>query len=292
MKNEAKTGFIFFLPTLLVFIILIIYPLFNAGWLSFRDVNWFTGTNVFNGIQNYVRLLGDSSFWNAMNNTFIWTIFSMIGQLIIAIAVALLLNTKFGNKPIFRSIFLFPWVMPTVVIALTWRCMFHEFWGVISYILYFFRITAERVNLLSLSSTSLWASIIVNIWRDVPLMMIMILAALQGIPKEIYESAEIDGSTSFKKHIYITFPMIRQIVGMLVLFRSIWVFNFFDLGWLLTRGGPSSSSETLPILIFRKSFGSYEFGDAASVAMVMFIILSILMGSYLHLLGDENDEKE
>ena len=287
MKGEAKTGFLFFLPALFIFILLIVYPLIDAVWLSFRNINWFTGKDEFYGIRNYVKLLSSPIFWNATKNTFVWTIFSLAGQLIIATAAALLLNTEFGSKRIFRSIFIFPWVLPTVVTALAWRCMYHEFWGVISYVLCYLGITANRINFLSLTSTSMSATIVVNIWRGFPLMMVMLLAALQGIPEEIYEAAEIDGASSFKKLIYITLPTLRQIIAILVLFRAIWIFNFFDLIWLLTRGGPASSSETIPLLIYLKSFGSYEFGYAAAIAVMMLVILTAIMSFYLHLLGDE-----
>lgn len=285
MKGEAKEGFLFFLPALIIFILLILYPLINAIWISFRNYNWFIGKNEFIGIGNYVKLLSDPIFWNATKNTLIWTIFSLTGQLIIATVAALLLNTKFGSKRVLRSIFIFPWVLPTVVAALAWRAMYHEFWGVISYVLHYVGLTANRVNLLSLTSTSLNAAIVVNIWRGFPLMMVMILAGLQGIPKEIYEAADIDGASQFKKLIYITFPMLRQIIAIMVLFRTIWIFNFFDLVWLLTRGGPASSSETLPILIYLKSFGSYEFGNASSVAIMMLIMLTVILTSIYLLLS-------
>jgi len=287
MKREAKIGYLFFLPTLFIFTVLIVYPLIDVVWLSFRNVNWFTMKNEFIGIRNFVKILSDPIFWNATKKTFVWTIFSLIGQLIIATVAALLLNTEFGSKRIFRSIFLFPWVLPTVVTALAWRCMYHEFWGHISYVLYYLGITANRINLLSLTSTSLSATIVVNIWRGFPLMMVIILAALQGIPKEIKEAAKIDGASSFKILIYIVLPMLRQIIGMLVLFRTIWIFYFFDIVWLLTRGGPSSSSETLPLLIFLKCFGSYEFGYAAALAIVMLFILTVIVIFCQILLGDE-----
>jgi len=287
MRREATTGFLFILPALFIFILLMIYPLIDVGWMSFRNFNWFTSKNEFIGIRNYAKLLSDPIFWNATKNTFCWTIFSLAGQLIIATVAALLLNTEFGSNRIFRSIFIFPWVLPTVVAALAWRWMYHDFWGVISYVLHYLGIIADRINFLSLTSTSMNAVIAVNIWRGFPLMMVMLLAALQGVPKEIYEAADIDGASSFKKLIYITLPTLRQIIGMLVLFRTIWIFNFFDLIWLLTRGGPASSTETLALSIYSRSFGSYDFGYASAIAIITFIILTVTMSFYLLLLRDE-----
>ena len=264
-----------------------VYPLIDIGRISFRDFNWFTKRDAFIGIRNYVKIFSDPVFWIATKNTFSFTFFSLAGQLLIATAAALLLKTKFGSKRVFRSIFILPWVLPTVVAALAWRWMYHGFWGIISYVFNYLGITASRINFLSLSSTSMSAVIVVNIWRGFPLLMVMLLAALEGIPQEIYEAADIDGASPFKKLIFITLPMLRQIIAILVLFRTIWIFNFFDLIWLLTRGGPAASTETLPLLIYLNSFRTYEFGYASAIAVIMFVILTVIMSFYLLLIRDE-----
>jgi multiple sugar transport system permease protein len=287
MVSSKRVGVAFLMPALIFFLVLILYPLVLTVWLSLRDYNWFTGRDVFVWLKNYSRIFADPAFWSALNKSLLWTLGSLIGQLIIGGGAALLINSQIKGGAGFQSFFLIPWVIPTVVTALAWRWLFHEFWGSISYLLCALGLTDERVNLLSLTSTALPAVILVNIWRGYPLMMVNLLAALKGIPEELYEAARVDGASRFRCFIHITLPMLTRVGTILMIVRTIWIFNYFDLIWLLTRGGPASSTQTLPILVYLKSFGSYRFGDASATALIMFLILSAISMVYFRLIDSE-----
>ncbi len=288
LKKRQLVGFLFFLPTLLFFLAFVAYPFFQTIWLGFRDYNWFTKKNVFNGFQNYINLLSSGSFLNALGNSLIYTIFSLLGQSLLAILFALLLNTKMHATGIFRSLFILPWVLPTVVTALGWQMMLHERWGAFTYYLQLFGITETRIPFLASVDTALPTVIIVNIWRGYPLMMISFLSALQAVPYELHESAKIDGANGWQCTYYITLPMLKGVFLTIILFRAIWVFNFFDLTWQLTRGGPASRTELLPIMIYKSAFGNYKFGEASSIAMLMFLVLLGLVAAYFHITGKED----
>lgn len=282
-RKRQLTGFLFFLPALIFFMGFVAYPFVQTIWLSFRDYNWFTHKDVFIGLKNYADLLASKQFLNALGNSVVYTIFSLVGQTLLAIAFALLLNTKLKAAGLFRSLFILPWVLPTVVTALAWQMMLHERWGAITYYLYTLGITPERVPFLANVNSALPTVILVNIWRGYPLMMISFLSALQAIPQELTEAAIIDGASGFQRTIHITLPMIRNALTTVVLFRAIWVFNFFDLTWQLTRGGPASSTELLPIMIYKSAFGSYRFGEASAIAMLMFVVLLVLVAIYFRM---------
>lgn len=281
------TGFLFFLPALIFFCAFVAYPFFQTIWLSFRDYNWFTKKDLFVGIQNYTRLLSDSAFLNALGNSAIYTISSLLGQSLLAIAIALLLNSKLYAGGLFRSLFILPWVLPTVVTALGWQMMLHERWGAITYYLQYFGLTAERIPFLASVETALPTVILVNVWRGYPLMMISFLSALQAVPYELTEAAIIDGANSWQRSRYITLPLLKKVFTTIVLFRAIWVFNFFDLTWQLTRGGPASATEILPIMIYKAAFGNYKFGEASSIAMLMFLVLLVLVVAYFRMNRNE-----
>ncbi|GHV93714.1 ABC transporter permease [Spirochaetia bacterium] len=286
--KQAKIGYLFFSPALLIFLLFVGYPFLYTVVLSFKDYNWFTKKDVFVGLSNYVNLFSDVTFWNALLHTLLYTFGTLTGQMLFAFLIALILNVSFRGINVYRSLFILPWILPTVVTSLAWRMMLHERWGVITYLLQVLKITSERAAFLASTQTALASVMSVSIWRGYPLIMVGFIAALQSIPSDIYEAALIDGASAWRQLISITLPLLKKMVAIIVLFRTIWVFNDFDLIWLMTRGGPASATETLPIYVFQRSFGSYKFGEAATIAMVMFMVLAFFSNIYFKLLKDDN----
>ncbi|QQO08888.1 carbohydrate ABC transporter permease [Breznakiella homolactica] len=287
LDKQARTGYLFFLPALLVFILFVGYPFVYTVTLSFRDYNWFTKKNNFAGLSNYINLFKDPTFWNALGRTILYTAGTLLGQVLLALTIAIILNAPFRGINVLRSLYILPWILPTVVTALAWRMMLHERWGAITYILQILRITPERVAFLANTNTALVSVMTVSIWRGFPLIMVGFIAALQSIPSDIYEAAVIDGASPWKQLISITLPLLKKMVAIIILFRTIWIFNDFDLIWLMTRGGPASATETLPIYVYQRSFGSYKFGEAATIAMTMFLVLAFFSSLYFKMIKDE-----
>ena len=288
LNREAKLGYLYFLPAIIVFVSFVGYPFFYTVYLSFRDYNWFTQKNNFIGFANYEKLFCDVSFWTAFLRTIVFSVGVLIGQVIISFVLANIITHNYAGVNVFRSFFILPWILPTVVTALAWRMMLHERWGVIPYVIQALGFTTERMTFLANTDLALPSVICVSIWRGFPLMMVSFIAALQSIPREMYEAAIIDGANAFRQMISITIPYLKKMVTVIILFRTIWVFNDFDLTWLMTRGGPASSTETLPIYVYQRSFGSYKFGEAASIAMFVFIVLALFSSLYFHLIKDED----
>lgn len=287
LKRDIWAGYGFIMPAILLFLALIAYPFGYTVWLSFRNFNWFTHANQFIGLHNYFSALQSGTFWDALGNDLIWTVGSMVGQMVIALFLALFLNNTIKGIGVYRALFILPWVLPTVVTAIAWRWLYNAQWGDFTYILWKLHLTSSRVPFLAMTRDAMPSVILVNVWRDFPLMMVGFLAAMQSIPKELYESATVDGASNAVKLFRITLPLMRQITLVLVLFRTIWVFNFFDLIWLLTGGGPASATLTLPILVYQRSFGEYRFGSAAAIAVLMFLMLMLLTSVYFRLIRDE-----
>jgi len=243
----------------------------------------------FTGLQNYFRIWKDPVFWLAVRNTIVWVAGSVSGQLLIGMALALLINRQIRGRAFFRGVFFFPWVVPIVVTAFTWRWLYNEQYGIINHTLMSIGIIKHPLFFLSSTELAMASATLVNIWIGTPFAVVMILAALQTVPYVQYEAARVDGASALLEFWHVTLPHLSRIIGILVLLRTIWITNNFATMWLLTRGGPSQATETLPIQVYLRAFGARNFGDASSVAAVMFLMLIALIMIYLKLLKVEKE---
>lgn len=234
------------------------------------------------GIGNYATALASSDFWQSALTSIIWLFGNLVLQLTLPMLLALFLNRSFRGRDVVRTIILTPWIIPAIVTAIMWRWMMEPTVGVLNRLLN----PLFHTPLLFLGSKDLALITIIgiNTWRFAPLGIVLTLASLQTIPLEYYEAARIDGSSSFQEFRYVSFPMVGKIVWFVGLLGSIWVFNIFDLIWLLTQGGPGEATETIPVMIYRAAFKTFRMGYASAIATISAFFLVLLGVFYFQFL--------
>ncbi|SDD69366.1 multiple sugar transport system permease protein [Terribacillus halophilus] len=278
--KAKQIAYMFVLPAFLFFLVIVAYPLVSVIWDSFHDKNLLnTGDGRFVGLANYVEVIRSEYFVQAFVNTGIWTIVSVAGEYILGIVAALALAQRIRGRAIFRGIIIIPWIVPVVVAGLTWTWMLTPDYGVLNSWLVKLGLLDEPYYFLGEPDTALLSIIIVNIWRSFPFYTITLLAALQSIPRDIYEAAALDGIGPVGRFFKITLPQLKSVSIVLIMIHIIWTAINFDFIWVMTEGGPVHSSETLPIMIYRFAMQELNIGLASALASLMlaFMIIGFMM---------------
>jgi multiple sugar transport system permease protein len=274
-------------PALLLLGMLTLVPLGYSILMSLFEAKLGHGMGNFVGLGNFAAVVAEPRFWNAAFNTLVWVAASVSIELVLGILLAVLLNNLLFGRVFFRAALFFPWVMPVAVIAFLWRWIYNPQNGILNVTLRSFGIgVSEPPMWLADADTAMIAALIVNAWRGTPFVLVMLLAALQGIPRDEYEAARVSGAGPLREFWYVTLPNLRTIILILVVLRTMQIANNFSLMWLLTGGGPAEATETLPILIYLKGFGAHDFGQASAVAVLLLISLLGLAFAYLRLLQE------
>jgi len=283
--NGGRLGVLFLLPTLAFLVVLIAYPVAYNVYLSFQDYNYLLGVSRFVGLQHYVQLLHDPVFWRSLGNNLVWTLGGVGGQLLLGFAAALLLDGPGRGMALARTLLLIPYVVPAIATAITWRWMFNDFYGILSFLLAVVGLLPAETSPFASVELAMPAAICVGIWRGFPFAMIVYWATLQGIPTEEYEAARVDGAGALQEFWSITLPHLKHITLVLVVLRTLWMFNYFDLLYLLTKGGPAGATQHLPILVYITSFGLFRFGEAAAIAGLMAVTAGLIIALYVKVHG-------
>lgn len=233
------------------------------------------------GLSNYIKVLQDPLFWNSLTNGLTIALSSIVLQVVLGVGIAMVLNKRFVGQTIARSIAILPYFLPTVVACLVAQWILEPNYGLVKTAL-----ASIGVGMLDWSSHAFTAKgtiILVSVWLWTPFVVTCVLAGLQTIPTQLYEAARVDGAGAWTQFWHITIPGLRSVLIVVILLRGIWMFNKFDLIWLLTKGGPLNQTETLPTLAYRKSFIEYNLGGGAAVATISFLLLSGVILIYLRL---------
>lgn len=283
--RESRLGILFLLPTLGFLTLLVLYPVLYNGYLSFQDFNYLLGLRRYVGWQHYGQLLQDPVFWRSLWNNLVWTIGSVGGQLLLGLLAAVALDVPGRGAAVVRSLMLVPYVVPAIATAITWRWMFNDFYGILSFLLALAGLLPPQTSPFASVGLAMPAAILVSVWRGFPFAMIVYWAALRAIPEEEYEAARVDGAGPLQEFLQITLPHLKHITVVLLILRTLWMFNYFDLLYLLTKGGPAGATQHLPILVYITSFGLFRFGEAAAIAVLMAVVASTLVFLYVRLHG-------
>ena len=227
------------------------------------------------GLENYADIWSDRKFWIALENTFVWTVASVTLQFFLGLGLALLLNTPFHGKRIVRALVFLPWAVPTFLSALTWAWLFNPTIGPLPHWMAAIGILDEPYNILGDPDLALWGPIMANVWFGVPFFAITLLAALQSIPGELYEAAEIDGATAWQAFTKITLPFLAPMIVITVMLRTIWIANFADLIFVMTGGGPANATQILSTYVFTTAFRKLDFGYASAIAVALLGLLLV-----------------
>ncbi len=272
-KRYARIGVVLIAPTVLVFCAVILYPLISAIYLSLFSIYTPTLAGEWVGVDNYTALLASGDFWNAALNTLIWTVGTLMLQLVFGVAMALLLNQSIVFQSLARSLVLFPYFLSTVVAVLVWRWLFNDLYGILNHVLLIAGLIDAPVNWLGQMPNAMISIILVGAWKYFPFVVIVVLARLQSIPEQLYEAATIDGAGPFQRFTDITLPQLRDVLVVVVLLRAIWDFKEFDLIYLMTGGGPVRATQTLSLLVYEEAFRLNRMGMASTYAVAMMLVL-------------------
>lgn len=290
-QKERLVGYAFIAPALIYMLLMIGYPVLYNIAISFTDLSAFNlaqgKTKNFIGFENYKTIFSNSLMYVAIRNTMIYTIISISIQFTLGLLFALLFNKKFAIAKPLRGALVISWMMPITVTALLFKYMLSSDVGVINYFFVQLGIIQEPIPWLLKPSTAIWGPIMANSWVGVPFNMLLLTTGLSSISDEVYESASIDGANAFKRFKYITLPLLGPAILSVLVLGFVYTFKVFDLIFVMTGGGPINATEVLATYSYRLSFSQYKFGEGASVANILFLILFCIALVYLKLLKKE-----
>ena len=270
------------LPRLIPVVLFSVYPLLNGIWLGFTDAQaGFQVAYQFNGLDNYVRLLQDDVFWNSFKIGLIWAFSVTILQFLLALGLALLLNAGLRFQWLVRPLALVPWAMPSVIVAILWKLIYHPDAGILNAVLKGLGIIDTNINWLGSFELALPAVIIVGVWAGMPQTTVTLLAGLQNTPYELHEAAALDGANGWQRFRTVTWPALRPIAIAITSLDFVWNFNSFGLVYVLTEGGPGGRTQLPMLFAYQRAFGNGEFGYAAALGNAMVIVIMAIMGAYL-----------
>ena len=284
-KDRNLTRWIFVLPAMIIVGLLFIYPFFSSIFFSFTNKNLIMPTYRFVGLDNYKAVLSDPNFFNAFFNSIKWTVFSLAGQVFVGFILALALHRVRRFKKLYRTLLIVPWAFPTIVIAFSWQWILNGVYGYLPNMIVKLGLMDAAPPFLTDTTWAFVCLVFINIWFGAPMIMVNVLSALQTVPQEQFEAAKIDGASSWQVFRYITFPHIKVVLGLLVVLRTVWIFNNFDIIYLITGGGPSNATMTLPIFAYNLGWGTKMLGRASAVTVLLFIFLLAVCFIYFSIIS-------
>ena len=268
-------------PALTLIAILMFYPVIQSFVMSFTKQMLYELEGKWCGLENYIKLLKDPSFWQSFKITLIWTFGTVVLQTILGVGSALLLYKSFSGRGIVRAFALLPFFTPGVSIYLVWRWMYNDISGIFNHILMTLGIIKQPILWLATPRLAIISVILMATWRYFPFVMINVLARLESISKSLFDAAKVDGANSWQIFWNVTLPQIRGVLLIVVFLRAIWMSQKFEEIFVVTGGGPAGSTTTLALLSYEQAFGAMRLGYASAVNVVIFIILIIMATIYI-----------
>jgi multiple sugar transport system permease protein/sn-glycerol 3-phosphate transport system permease protein len=278
------------LPSLVFLALFTYWPILRSIWFSFHDVMLGSNESIFLGLENYTRLLGDGLFWKSFVNTAIYTVVTIPLSIVCALLLAVALDTRLRGMAIYRSAFFYPVMIPSVAAGMVWVFLYAPGYGPINGAMA--ALGLPKLEWLYDSTWALPAIIVMSIWKYSGYFMLILLAALQLVPRDLYEAARLDGVSPFRQLIHITVPMISPTLYFVVVIGVLHSYQIFDYVFVMTHGGPADATNVLTFYIYQNAFQFQDIGYAAAVAncLLLFIIVliglvSLTLGRRVHYLG-------
>lgn len=274
--------YLYIMPaSLMIIVFLASSVIYNLGIGFFRWELAFPG-KPFIGLDNFAEILSNEVFGKIVLNSVIWTVAGVLLQMVLGILLALMVDTlRSWRSGFMQSVVLMPWLIPGVVTSLIWMCMLQSDLGVVNYIISALKITNQNILWFSDERLALFSVIIVNTWKAVPFWFLMITAALMDLPRDQVESAHIDGARYFSVFYHVTLQHLKPVILANCTLTTIWTFNNFDIIWIATKGGPLDATSTLPVYTYRLGFNLNNFGQAAAMSVISFILVAVVCTPYI-----------
>ena len=290
--SDRQVGILFMLPFIVTAALFMVWPVVEAVRMAFYAYNPLRPDDIYwVGLENFERIFDDPLFWDSFRQALIWTGWSILFQTVLGVALALLLNLTLPGMAIYRGLLLFPYIVPTVVIALNWRWIFNSEIGIVNHALLSMGLISENIAWLSTPDMAMLSAILLNVCKYTPFVVICVLARLQTIPTELYDAAKVDGAGAWRRFMDITLPMLKEVLVVVIVFRTIWTFNKFEEIYLLTRGGPGTSTFNLAVYAFEEGMANLRLGVAAATGVVMIGLLLVGTIIYVRVSGFGREEK-
>ncbi|GAB3536448.1 sugar ABC transporter permease [Arthrobacter tecti] len=264
--------FLLTVPAAMLLLAVIIYPLIRALTEAFFDSSLLTGTGEFVGLEN-LREAFTNSLWPLTVTTLTFALPATVAPFLIGLIAALGLNQKMRGRSALRSVLLFPWVLPGVVVSFLWLWIFDANYGVLNGALRASGFISENIGWLDTGPGAMTAAVVARTWATFPWMMVMILAALQSFPGELGEAGRVDGANAWQRFRHITWPGLRPVASVVVLLEFIWNFQHFDIIYVLTGGGPAGATTTFSLAVYEMAFKGFDLGMAGAIGALWLVLL-------------------
>ena len=286
-----RADYLYILPALGVMLLVIAYPIYYTVYLSFFNTppSLAMADKVPVGLENYGRILGSSRFHEVTYNTLVWTVFSTFFAFVLGFGAALVLNRAFIGRGLMRGILLIPYVISAVAASYVWRWLYHSDFGVIGAISVALGVTERPINFLDSIDFALPSLIVVNIWKEFPFAMIMMLAGLQTVPDQLLRAAQVDGAGVLQRFWHVTLPHLKGVTLVTVLLLLVTNLNSFTIPYIMTGGGPAGSSDIWITAIYELAFGRIRFGIASAYSVILFVVMMAMGYFYVRALTRGDD---
>ncbi|MFW5987843.1 MAG: carbohydrate ABC transporter permease [bacterium] len=290
--REHKFSYLMLLPAFLVVLFVVIYPFFYNFRLAFSNLNMYNmrqfiqgGELNYVGIQNFIQIVTESSFWIILLRTVAWTVINVVAHVGFGIFYAIILDRDLMFKSIYRTLLVIPWAIPQYIVVLVWKGMFNFRYGAVNLLLR--RLGVPGVAWLSQANSGFAAALIVNIWLGIPFMMMIALGGLQSIDPNFYEAAEIDGASNWQQIKHITLPLLKPVMLPAVILGVVWTFNNLRVIYLLTQNTLTDKIDILVTHVYRSAFEFYRYGYAAAFSLIIFVILLVWAISFIDYINED-----
>jgi multiple sugar transport system permease protein len=278
---RAATPYVLVAPAAIYLLVFMAYPLVKGLQLSVTQTSLLApGRGQFTGADNYSSLVGEDGFWRSVWITGVYSAASVIGALVLGLAAALVMNLPLRGKTAVRSFVTLPWAAPPIAVALVFVWMFNNQYGVVNYLLSKLGVIDSYQNWLDSEGFAMVSLVSVTVWMSFPICALILLAALQSIPAELYEASQVDGASALNRFKNVTLPGVRPTLYVVTLFLTIWAVRRFDIIWVMTQGGPVKSTTTLVVNLYREAFKNQDLGVASTIGVFGFILSTLLTVIY------------
>lgn len=272
-QQRRLVGQLFLLPSLAVLALIMAYPIGRTLVMSFQSVRLKGGAieSEWVGFDNFLRLFGDRTFMTSLRGTLYFSSMEVVLVVLLSLGAALLLNHRLARAPVFRIMLLVPWALAPVANAVLWQWILNPNYGALNFLLKSVGLIDRNIVWLATPAGALNALLVVDVWKSMPFITLLLLAAVQRVPAQLYRAAYLDGANAFNRFLHVTLPQIRGTLIIATVLQAIWSLRIFDLIYVLTRGGPADATALLNFLAYRTTFSFLELGYGAAIADIVFI---------------------
>ena len=292
MRRKRTLVITLLTPALAILGLVMVYPLLSGFFVSFYRYSLTDPQGIgFIGMGNYVRAFRTAKFWIAFRNTLIYVGGLVVLEFVIGFSLALLLNLQLKYRAVLRGLYMIPWIIPSIVVALLTMWVFNPDFGVVNVVLKGLGLISQPLGWLKDPSLAMPTVLLVTTWKFFPFMLVVLLAGLQTIPQDEVDSAKIDGASAIRRFLHITLPHMREIITIVTLLEFIWSFQYITIIWITTAGGPVYATTTFPVMVYQVAFQEWNLGYGAAIGVFWVLFLLVFSVFFIRIVGGKEEAK-